>query len=405
MDFANCLLIVLSMTCNFTETSFMYSSIMDLLAEPIWRKFWYPVAFQEDLATGPLARTVLATQLVIWADSNNEPCAAIDRCPHRDARLSGGWTCEGRIVCPYHGWEYGTDGRVQVVPQTPEIHSFPSRFALDTVYAATRYGVVWVCLDEPVRSIPELPDGSADGWRTVREFDEEWATTAPRLMENSFDPAHTVFVHRATFGDTSRPDVDVPTIERTPYGLVARNNLSVANPESARVVTGEPESEVTVRSSKTEFHAPFLRMLQSTYPGGKVHQIITAATPVDNSRLRLIQWAVRNDTEVESPAADIVAFDRRVTWEDQALLEGIWAPYSEELAANVHIKVDKPTVEIRRIYKEIRQGIWAGLSESEPAKSKFLSVASSLNSQTDTVPTQLSPQEASSFTMVSLRSD
>ena len=100
-----------------------------------------------------------------------------------------------------------------------------------------------------------------------------------------------------------------------------------------------------------------------------------------------------------------MAFDRRVTWEDQALLEGIWAPYSEELAANVHIKVDKPTVEIRRIYKEIRQGIWAGLSESEPAKSKFLSVASSLNSQTDTVPTQLSPQEASSFTMASLRSD
>lgn len=348
-----------------------YHALMDLLGESIWRRFWYAVAFQEDLAIGPLARTVLATQLVIWAGPNGEPYAAIDRCPHRDARLSGGWTCDGRIVCPYHGWEYGTDGRVRSVPQTPGVHSFPSKFSLDTVAATARYGVVWVCLDEPVRSIPELPDASMDGWRMIREFDEEWSTGAPRLMENSFDPAHTVFVHKATFGDTSRPDVEVPTLERTHYGMIARNDLSVANPDFARAVTGESDSSLTIRRTKTEFHAPFLRMLQSTYPGGKVHQIVTAATPVDNGRLRLIQWAVRNDTEAESPAADVVAFDRRVTWEDQALLEGIWTPYSDELTANVHIKVDRPTVEIRRIYKEIREGTWVGLSDSKMTKSNF----------------------------------
>jgi phenylpropionate dioxygenase-like ring-hydroxylating dioxygenase large terminal subunit len=303
---------------------------------------------------------VLDVPIVLWAGVDGTPLAAVDRCPHRDARLSQGWTCEGRIVCPYHGWEYGPDGRVVRVPQTPELDRFPPRFALDSVRCDGRHGVVWVCLDEPARPIPELPDGDQPGWRQVREFDEEWATAAARLMENSFDPAHTTFVHRATFGDTSRPDVDTPVVERTEYGMVTRSDLSVANKELARAVTGESDG-MTVRRSETQFHAPFLRVLSSTYPGGRVHQIVTAATPVSVDRLRLVQWAVRNDTEQEAPTADIVAFDRRVTWEDQALLEGIWAPYSSSPDANVHIRVDRATVEMRRIYAEIESGVWAGM--------------------------------------------
>ena len=334
---------------------------MDLLGDDIWKRFWYPIGFTEDLATGPLARTVLGTRLVAWAGPDGEPAAAVDRCPHRDGPLSQGWTEAGCIVCPYHGWQFDTGGKVSRVPQNPEMRSFPERFRIETVRASGRFGVIWVCLDEPLRPVPDLPDGDVDGWRTVREFDEEWAAPAARLMENSFDPAHTVFVHRATFGDTARPDVDVPSVERTPYGMVIRSDVSVTNPDIARAVTGETAAR-TVRSSETEFHAPFVRVLSSRYPGGAVHRIVTAATPVDEHRLRLVQWAVRNDTEADAAAADIVAFDRRVTWEDQRLLEGIWAPYSADLDANVHIKVDRPTVEMRRIYREITDRTWSGLT-------------------------------------------
>lgn len=329
------------------------------LSDSIWRRFWYPVGFAEDLLAGPMARTVLGQRLVLWDAGGGRPGAALDRCPHRDGPLSQGWTCEGRIVCPYHGWEYGPDGPVLRVPQLPHAASFPDRFALDTVRVEVSESVVWVCLDEPARPVPTVP-GAGPGGRFIREFDEEWDSAPARLMENSFDPAHTVFVHRATFGDTDRPDVDVPTIERTPYGMIVRSDVSVANPEQARIVTGDDRAK-TVRSTETEFHAPFVRVLRSTYPSGVVHQIVTAATPINSSRLRLVQWAVRNDTEDDSRAAQVVAFDRRVTWEDQNLLEGITAPYSAALDANVHIKVDRPTIEMRRIYGEISQGTWAGL--------------------------------------------
>jgi phenylpropionate dioxygenase-like ring-hydroxylating dioxygenase large terminal subunit len=333
---------------------------MELLTNPIWRRFWYPVAFGEDVTDVPLARKLLGTSIVLWRDKAGAIAAAEDRCPHRDGRLSQGWTSDGNIVCPYHGWQFGPEGTVACVPQTPAVRSFPSSFKVVAAYAAEAHGVAWVALDEPVRAIPAVPDETEPGWRFIRQFDEEWAAAPARLMENSFDPAHTVFVHRATFGDQSKPDVDVPSLERTDDGMVIRNDVQVVNPDFARAVSGE-QSERTVRSSETEFFAPFLRVLTSRYPSGAVHRIVTAATPVAEDRLRLVQWAVRNDSEDVAPAADVVAFDRRVTLEDKWVLEGIERPYSYELESNVHIKVDRPTVEMRRIYKEIAEGTWSGL--------------------------------------------
>ncbi|MBO0715081.1 MAG: Rieske 2Fe-2S domain-containing protein, partial [Acidimicrobiales bacterium] len=82
---------------------------MELLGDPIWQRFWYAVGFSADLGDAPLSRTVLGQPVVLWRDAKGVPAAAIDRCPHRDARLSQGWTCEGLIVCPYHGWQFGHD--------------------------------------------------------------------------------------------------------------------------------------------------------------------------------------------------------------------------------------------------------------------------------------------------------
>jgi isopenicillin N synthase-like dioxygenase/phenylpropionate dioxygenase-like ring-hydroxylating dioxygenase large terminal subunit len=329
---------------------------MDLLHEPVWRRFWYPVAFAEDLDAGPVARTVLGESVVLWS-SDGSVAAAIDRCPHRDAPLSAGWVCDGQIVCPYHGWQYGRDGAATHIPQTPALLSFPRRFTLTPVRSALRCGAVWVCLDEPIMDIPDLPDPERPGWRWIREFDEEWDTPAARLMENSLDPAHTMFVHRATFGDQQGAAIETPVVERTHDGLSMRSEISVKNPDAFRQTTGEI-TDKTTRSTVTGLHGPFLRMMTVTYPSGRHHQIVTAATPVDNGRLRLVQWASRDDTEEECAADTAVAFDRRVTLEDKALLEAIRVPYDAAVDANIHIRVDRPTVALRHLYAAISAGTW-----------------------------------------------
>lgn len=335
---------------------------MQLVDQPVWKRFWYPVAFVDEIDSTPVARTLLGVPLVLWRPAPGFISGAVDRCPHRDAPLSAGWMSRNNLVCPYHGWEWEASGRVACVPQTPSVTSFPERFALDTVKVAAYCGAAWVCLSgEPLLPLPDLPDGSAPGWRFVREFDEEWPVSAPRLIENSFDPAHTTFVHRASFGYEAQPEMDAPEVTRTPHGLVMRNRVTVVNSDLSRASTGESDA-TTVRDTVTELHGPFLRVARIEYPNGRVHQIVTAATPVDDNRLRLVQWAVRNDTEAQAPAAGVVAFDRRVTEEDRVLLERIRVPYSAELQANVHIKVDRATVEIRRIYLEIMGGRWPSLT-------------------------------------------
>src|SRR5258708_911824 len=96
--------------------------------------------------------------------------------------------------------------------------------------------------------------------------------------------------------------LDHPRAHRLPRSRMAvRSSLPVNNPEFARSVSGET-SDKTVRSTETEFFAPFLRVLSSRYPSGTVHRIVTAATPIGENRLQLLQWAVRNDTEAEALA-------------------------------------------------------------------------------------------------------
>jgi phenylpropionate dioxygenase-like ring-hydroxylating dioxygenase large terminal subunit len=240
------------------------------------------------------------------------------------------------------------------MPQSPAIGALSSRYKIEVLPARTAYGCVWTTLGDPLLDIPELRE-PGDGWRLIPEFDEEWDTHPARLMENSFDPAHTVFVHAATFGDTQNPVVEPPRVSHTDYGFIASNDLSVRNSDT---FISRSTGDVTVRHTATHFFAPFLRVMAATYPSGVTHAIHTAATPVDANRLRLVQWVLRNDTEKDAPAADLVAFDRRVTIEDKNLLESIWTPYSSSVNANVHMAADRAQIALRRLWTDIETGAW-----------------------------------------------
>jgi hypothetical protein len=67
---------------------------------------------------------------------------------------------------------------------------------------------------------------------------------------------------------------------------------------------------------------------------------------------------VRNDSEAERPAADIIAFDAQVWEEDKAVLEHCWPDYRIDLLGNVHLKTDKASIEYRRWLGELVEGAW-----------------------------------------------
>lgn len=323
----------------------------------VFRQFWYPVMPLERLESGPQAFSLLGQQLVLWLDSAGQAAAVEDRCCHRSAKLSQGKVKQGRIQCPYHGWCFDGAGACTQVPQLVD-QPIPKSYRVQSFHCAQRYGYAWVCLDEPVNDIPSLPEAEDEAFRYIPEFYETWHCAGLRLMENSFDNAHPHFVHDKTFGLQQEPVPPAPdTFEETPTGFTMTYRLPVKNSEVQQRNLGMGETR-TVRISEGKWYAPFLRTLKITYPNGLVHLIFTAATPIDDESIQVAQFCLRNDTEADAKAADIVAFDRAVTLEDKVILEGTDPDVPLDIRTEQHMASDKPGIVMRhRLAAIIRDSV------------------------------------------------
>jgi phenylpropionate dioxygenase-like ring-hydroxylating dioxygenase large terminal subunit len=74
------------------------------------RGCWQPVAYAHALTDAPLRVRLLGEDLVLWRDSTGVAHALRDLCIHRGTALSLGRVIGDRLMCPYHGWQYGSDG-------------------------------------------------------------------------------------------------------------------------------------------------------------------------------------------------------------------------------------------------------------------------------------------------------
>ncbi|MEM6447866.1 MAG: Rieske (2Fe-2S) protein, partial [Cyanobacteria bacterium P01_D01_bin.123] len=104
----------------------------------------------------------------------------------------------------------------------------------------------------------------------------------------------------------------------------------------------------TVRTSQGNWFLPFTRSLKITYPNDLVHFIFTAATPISDRSIQVLQFCLRNDTEAEAKASEIVAFDRQVTLEDKVVLESTDFDVPLRLQDEQHMVSDKPGIIMRR---------------------------------------------------------
>lgn len=126
---------------------------MNITAVNLWS--WYPIVASKDLQAGAvMPATLHGERLVAWRSREGRLGIWNDRCPHRSMSLSLGSTLGELLVCPYHGWEFGTDGNCRRIPAHPA--TTPSRAARARVYPAIEaFDYVWACLGEPASTQPE----------------------------------------------------------------------------------------------------------------------------------------------------------------------------------------------------------------------------------------------------------
>jgi nitrite reductase/ring-hydroxylating ferredoxin subunit len=120
---------------------------------------WFPVELSRHVPQGEVVQSMLHGQeLALWRSADGKLQAWENRCPHRSVRLTLGFVADDQLVCRYHGWRYGSDGRCTGVPSTPALSPPPA--ACVRVYACREAGgIVWASLARmPPGYPPALPD-------------------------------------------------------------------------------------------------------------------------------------------------------------------------------------------------------------------------------------------------------
>ncbi len=163
------------------------------------KNFWYIAAPSVELKRRPIRRVVEGETVALFRDTLGKCHALRDRCVHRGMALSAGRVVGSCIQCPYHGWQYDSDGHIRSVPAlcdtedlpTARTRSFPVREQDDHIW-------VWIGDEEPTTQPFHFPRYGEHGWST---FFMQTRFNAPveLCLENFLDVPHTLFVHPGLF--------------------------------------------------------------------------------------------------------------------------------------------------------------------------------------------------------------
>jgi phenylpropionate dioxygenase-like ring-hydroxylating dioxygenase large terminal subunit len=312
---------------------------------------WHPVARTVDIINTPVSAQLLGRSLVLWRTPSGHVLAATDRCPHREAPLSAGTVEGGCLVCPYHGWTFGDEGRCVRVPSATEGVPVPPRAHLKPFDCQERYGLVWVCLGVPAAPIPEIVQDRDPSYRRINTPVEVWNVSATRMTDNFLDITHFPYVHTGTFGRGQNPVV--PRFELQPldddfYGY--RYEV-FANNDIGELASGQTDL-VVHREMSSGFNLPFTVRSTIKYDTGLEHILLLCSTPIDDVRSYFTFVVWRND-DFSVSAEEIIRFDLAIGAEDKRMLEQLDGVLPLDQTTLVSVAADRCSVEWRRQLAEL----------------------------------------------------
>jgi phenylpropionate dioxygenase-like ring-hydroxylating dioxygenase large terminal subunit len=329
------------------------------MSDPVLLGDWHPVAATSEL-TGrrPLAARLLGRDLVMWRDAEGRAHAWEDRCPHRGTRLSIGRIEADVLICAYHGWRFGPDGRCKHVPSQPGQAPGPTA-AARSYRIEEHYGLAWVCLGEPAHAVLPYPEYEEARLRKVLCGPYDVATSGPRIVENFLDMAHFGFVHAGILGDPARTEVrdyrvDPWTDSGGGPGLLATQCFAW-QPQTNSLAHGGGDVEYTYRVVRplTAILTKVPDVQQSFREAISLH-----VQPIEEESSRV--WIVMAMTNFEQEEGTLRAFQDRIFLQDKPILES-QVPRRLPLAPGVEspVRSDRMSVAYRRYLRDagLRYGV------------------------------------------------
>lgn len=288
--------------------------------------FWYPVALAKEVtADKPMRAQVFGLPFVVFRDQSGQARVLADTCVHRGGALSKGVIKGGNVACPYHGWEFGGDGKCSKVPSLGEAAKIPARAKVDAYPVQEKYGIVFAFLgDLPEAERPplyEIPEYGTEGWK-CQTYVLELNAYYQRSVENGMDPIHNEFVHPLQGAPKMALDLQRNALPMEEIAYGSKFFLAFADKEEKTTLAGDRTGERT-GAAGSWYQGPnqLVTWIELTATNA-FHQYLFEQ-PIDESHTRIYFLNLRNwlldnkhDERVEQLTLNIVH-------EDIAILENL----------------------------------------------------------------------------------
>ena len=257
---------------------------------------WYFLTSRRALLKARLIRkTWMGENIVVWCDDDGNVCVAEAYCPHLGADLgpdAGGRVRDGRLVCPFHRFEFDAAGQCVATPFAPapraaRLRVFETREIAGLIFAWWGIGG-----REPQWHLPaEEPDQA--GWSNLDVWTHRLPGHPQDTSENSVDLGHFRIVH------------GYHGVERLePVSVDGHYLLSRFNFKTARKVGGITYLKLGLTAT-THIHGlgySFVEVHEPTVPLDM--RIWILSTPVDGALIDLT--VVVQVGEIRAPSRRIV---------------------------------------------------------------------------------------------------
>jgi len=176
---------------------------------------WYAIMESKEVKDKPVGVIRLNEKLVLWRENSDKLNCIFDKCCHRGASLSKGIIHNNKIQCPFHGFEYDSNGKVTTIPANGKAATVPERYKVNGYKVKEAYGLIWLWYgDMGDKNIPEIPffKELKEGFQ-YSTFSEVWNVHYTRAIENQLDVVHLPFVHDTTIGKGNKTIVNGPVVK------------------------------------------------------------------------------------------------------------------------------------------------------------------------------------------------
>ena len=310
-----------------------------MIEDPVLLNDWHPIARSTDVPEGSvLSARLLGEDVVVWRVGGQAKVWQ-DLCVHRGTKLSLGHPKGGSLECAYHGWTYDESGACVKMPAHPE-QKPPAKARVKTYSSKEAYGLIWACLGDPGRPLPEFEEWPDPSFRKVSCGPYHYRASGTRAVENFLDVAHLPFVHEGILGVRAHAEIQDYEVEQGDEGIVARN---------VRIWQPDPDGTGVGKDVNYTYKVlrPLTMYLSKDTSEGRF-SIFATVCPV--SELDSVAWFwIAMNYGHDVPEADIRSRQDEITGQDVPVVESQRPERLPlDLQAELHLRSDRIAVAYRK---------------------------------------------------------